>query len=89
MFCLTHMDSRIRVQSYFLSPYHSALLCLQRVEVYDSLGQYFVRDRIFFLALMKTSMKNTGSIILMKQVIVNKASKALHKRDMVTEHSFF
>lgn len=78
MFSLTHMDKRARRQIYFLCPYHSVVLCLQRVEVCDSLGQYCQRDRIFFfLALRKTSMKNTEIVILVKQIFVNKVMKGL------------
>lgn len=43
-----------------------------------SLGSYFVKEiDFFFLDLKKTSMKNTGIIILVKQVFVNKATKSI------------
>lgn len=76
IFCLTHIGNRTRIQICFLCPCHSVILCLQQVEVYDSLGQYFVRDN-FFLALRKTSMKPIGILIGVKQILVNKVMKGI------------
>lgn len=80
MFCFIHVDNRIRVQLYFL--------CHITVHFYASNGlryKIFLRAVFcqrergflgFFLALMKTSMKNIG-IILVKQVFVNKVTKGV------------
>lgn len=77
MFCLPHTDNRTWIQICFLYPFHTVALCLQGLS-YDSLGQYFVKEiEFFFLALMKTSMKNTAVVSLVKQVFVNKVTKGI------------
>lgn len=56
MFCLTHMDNRTRIEICFLYPYHSAVLCLRWIEVYVSLGSYFVKEIDFFFSGSKENL---------------------------------
>lgn len=77
MFCLTHMDIRTRIQICFLYPYHTAVWCLQWIELGFFGAVFCQRDRIFFLALMKTSTKTTAVTSLVKQVFVNKVTKGI------------